>query len=389
MKKILPGVLTILLLLLYTDGQGKNLLQDNRRAGAIRQGNSRTDAVRYRQYADKTLETLQKWYNEDTGQWKTTNWWNAANALTAIIDYSRITGTKEYLDVIENTFEKCKEFEVKSEDPSKNWTCRNFINDYYDDEGWWVLAWIDAYDLTGKAKYLDMARVTFSDMTKGWDEVCGGGIYWKKPDVAKSAVQNELFMLCAIRLHQRSPGTENGFTYLEWARRTWKWFENTGMINEHFQIENGLKKNCELDAGRRYTYNQAMILSALFELGREDNDPRLLQIANKIAHAAITTSIYEDGILKDPSEPRMGADGPQFKGIFMRHLAYLYSVTHDPDYKDFINKNAGTIWNKARNGSTNEIGGIWKGPFDQADASRQSCALDAFNAALIVNDTKQ
>jgi hypothetical protein len=65
----------------------------------------------YKQYADATITALQKWYNVETGLYETTSWWNAANALTAIIDYSRITGSKEYLDVIENSFEICKEFE--------------------------------------------------------------------------------------------------------------------------------------------------------------------------------------------------------------------------------------------------------------------------------------
>ena len=156
-------------------------------------GQSRIDNNRI--YAQKTLEVLQNWYNEDTGLWETTSWWNAANAVTALIDYSRITGSEKYLPVIENTFEKCKEFLVKMPDSSNNWICRNFINDYYDDEGWWILAWIAAYDLTADSKYLDMAQVTFSDMSNGWDDVCGGGVYWKKPDVGKSAVQNELFML--------------------------------------------------------------------------------------------------------------------------------------------------------------------------------------------------
>ena len=79
------------------------------------------------------------------------------------------------MDVIENSFEICKEFEVQMTDPKDNWICRNYINDYYDDEGWWILAWIEAYELTKDDKYLKMARITFADMATGWDEVCGGG----------------------------------------------------------------------------------------------------------------------------------------------------------------------------------------------------------------------
>ena len=338
--------------------------------------------IDYRNSADETLETLQKWYNEDNGQWKTTSWWNAANALTAIIDYSRITGSTKYLAVIENTFEQCKEFEVVMPDPKENWTCRNFINNYYDDEGWWILAWIAAYDLIGDQKYLDMAKATFSDMSNGWDEVCGGGVYWKKPNIGKSAVQNELFMLSAIRLHQRSPGQEKGITYLDWAKKTWRWFEGTGMINENYLVENGLNKNCELNTGRQYTYNQGIILSALVELSIETNEPRLFDLANKIAKAAIDNLIYENGILKDPSEPNVNGDASQFKGVFMRHLAYLHYSSPHIIYKEFIEKNANSIWLNARNEESNEIGAIWKGPFDKADASRQSSALDAFNAAI-------
>ena len=104
----------------------------------------------YQLYAKTTLDTLQNWYNTETGLYETTSWWNAANALTAIIDYSKITGSKDYLDVIDNSFEICKEFEVKMPDQNNNWICKNFINDYYDDEGWWILAWIKAYELTNQ-----------------------------------------------------------------------------------------------------------------------------------------------------------------------------------------------------------------------------------------------
>jgi len=339
----------------------------------------------YRQYANACITTLQKWYNPETGLYETTSWWNAANAITALIDYSRITGSKEYLDVVDNTFEICKEFEVQMPDPEDNWVCRNYINDYYDDEGWWVLAWIEAYELTKDDKYLNMARITFADMTTGWDEVCGGGIYWKKPKIGKSAVQNELFMLSAIRLHQRGGGETGGRSYLEWAEDTWSWFMNSGMIDDKYLIENGLNKQCEVRTGSYYTYNQGMILSALVELYKEKQDESLLDLAHKIAHATITNLIYENGILKDFKEPDLNGDGTQFKGIFMRHLGYLYSVSPREEYKGFILKNADSIWSVARDQTNNKIGSVWNAPPQKTDASCQSSALDAFNAAMIVN----
>ena len=339
----------------------------------------------YNEYADATITTLQKWYNTDTGLYDTTSWWNAANALTAIIDYSRITGSKEYLDVVENSFETCKEFEVEMPDPKDNWICRNYINDYYDDEGWWVLAWINAYDLTNDDKYLKMALITFNDMATGWDDVCDGGIYWKKPKIGKSAVQNELFMLSAIRLHQRGGGETLGKNYLVWAEDTLEWFMNSGMLNEKHLVENGLNKQCEVSVGSLHTYNQGIILSALVELYKEKNDELLLDLAHKIANATITHMVYENGILKDPKEPKLNGDATQFKGIFMRHLGFLYATSPRTAYKTFILKNADVIWSVARDSSNNEIGGIWNAHPKKTDASSQSSALDAFNAAMIVS----
>ena len=340
----------------------------------------------YNQYADTTIATLQKWYNTETGLYETTSWWNAANALTAIIDYSRITGSNEYMYVIENSFEICKEFEVQMPDPKDNWICRNYINDYYDDEGWWILAWIEAYDLTEKKKYLEMALTTFADMATGWDDVGGGGVYWKKPKIGKSAVQNELFMLAAIRLHQRGGGKALGKSYIKWGEDTYHWFMNSGMINDKYLIENGLNKQCEVNTGSYHTYNQGIILSALVELYNEKQDVLLLDLAHKIAKATITNLTYDNGILKDPKEPNLNGDASQFKGIFMRHLGFLYSVSPKEEYKTFILKNADSIWFVARDKTNNEIGVVWNSYTQKSDASCQSSALDAFNAAIIVSN---
>jgi hypothetical protein len=73
-------------------------------------------------------------------------------------------------------------------------------------------------------------------------------------------------------------------------------------------------------------------------------------------------------------------DGSQFKGVFMRNLFDFYRHSGRPAYRDFVLRNARSIWGNSRN-AKNQFGVRWTGPFDIADASRQSSALDVLNAA--------
>jgi predicted alpha-1,6-mannanase (GH76 family) len=331
-------------------------------------------------FTTHAVETLQKWYNHETGLWETTGWWNAANVLTGIIRYSAVTGDKSFVEVIENTFLKTKKFTIPATEKQQEKTVENYINEYYDDEGWWALAWIEAFDFTGEQKYLDMAKTIFEDMKTGWDEKCGGGIYWKKGLPYKSAISNELFMLLAARLALRD---ENKPYYLEWALKEWKWFSQTGMINDLPLVHDGVHENCTA-SGRHYTYNQGVILAALADLTKLTGDDRYITLANKIALAAIKNMSTTEGILKGHPKQEDGADGVQFKGIFMRHLAYLYNQTKDKTTAEFLFKNAESIQNSAIKSGSYQIGSQWEGPFDSADAGRQSSAIDALVSAIQV-----
>ena len=324
--------------------------------------------------------SLQKWYNPQTSLWETTNWWNAANITTVLIRYSAITGSQTYLPVIDQVFERNNHDVVLGRN---NTIKKNFLNEYYDDEGWWALAWIDAYRLTKQKKYLEMAQTIFADMATGYDKTCGGGIYWKKPQQYKNAIANGLFMLTALRLHQDAPKTKiAGKKPLEWGELVWNWFRQTGMINrETWLVEDGLK-DCQPNRNQNWTYNQGVPVAVMCELFRIKGDKQALQMAEEIARAAMTKMTTPDGILKEKNEPNMGADGPQFKGIFIRHLATLYQVTGNEEYKAFILKNADSIWDNGRNPNSSQFGGVWAGPFDQTDAARQSCALDCLVEAL-------
>src|SRR5215468_5451448 len=58
--------------------------------------------------AEVGATALQQWYVPKTGLYRTTGWWNSANAITAVTDYMRATGDKTYLGVLENTFVKAQ-----------------------------------------------------------------------------------------------------------------------------------------------------------------------------------------------------------------------------------------------------------------------------------------
>jgi predicted alpha-1,6-mannanase (GH76 family) len=316
------------------------------------------------QRAQAGIQSLLMLYNRTTGLWRTTGWWNAANALHCIIDFVERTGNTAYASVVSNSFEH---------------QCRgHFINDFYDDEGWWALTWVAAYRVFRDKRYLDAARTLFDDMRTGWDGVCGGGIWWNKRRQYKNAIANELFLKVAAQLFRWT----NNQSHHDWAQRAWDWFSASGLINEYSLVNDGLSGHCRNNGGITWTYNQGVILGGLVALHAISGDDVLIQQARAIADAAIAALCDEDGVLREPNEPDLGNDGPQFKGIFVRNLAELYSATLEPHYRDFLRRNAEAVWNRNRS-LDNFFGVQWSGPFDRADAARQSSAIDALNAVLL------
>jgi predicted alpha-1,6-mannanase (GH76 family) len=328
----------------------------------------------YRAYAAAGVEALQRWYNRWTGQWRSTNWWNAANALTAVIAYTQRTGDQTHFRVVERTFRGARRLH------------RHFVLRFYDDNGWWGLAWLDAYDLTGEARYLDAARTIFANLLTAWDDTFGGGVWWNNDRSYKNAITNELFLSLAARLHQRAPGQGE---YLDWAQREWNWFLERGLIGADGLVNDGLDKSGHNNGGQTWTYNQGVILGGLAALHEITGDASYLRQGETIADAtleSLTTPApgARHGILLEPGEQATeikDADRPQFKGVFMRNLYDFSRQSPRPAYTEFMLDNARSIWANNRNDS-NQFGLHWAGPFDFADAARQSSALDALNAAL-------
>jgi len=324
----------------------------------------------YIERARAAAAALHKRYHPETGQWDDC-WWQSANCLDATVDYMAIANSEEYLDLISTTFTQAQ---LQATD---------FLNKYYDDEGWWCIAWLKAFDLTGDQEYLDVARRIFADMTTGWDDTFNGGVWWTKERSYKNAIPNELFLVLAARLHQRAEGSEKG-EYLDWAQREWNWFRDTGMINGENLVNDGLGKEGTNNGGITWTYNQGVILGGLADLHNATGDDALLRQAERIADAAISHLCYPNGVLCEPREQEGACDGDQeiFKGIFIRYLAYLNRTLEKPEYARFIHLNADSLWTHARS-ADDEFDLRWTGPFERSSAQRQAAAQDLLNAAML------
>jgi predicted alpha-1,6-mannanase (GH76 family) len=333
----------------------------------------------YLQRSREGVQRLQQWYKPSSGLYETTGWWNSANAITVLADYARVSGSTEYNPTFANTFTQAQK------------TSPAFLNKFYDDEGWWALAWIGAYDATNNEQYLAMAESIFADMSQGWDDTCGGGIWWSKDRKYKNAIANELFLSVAAHLATRTSGAAKR-KYFGWGTREWKWFLGSGMIDSKNLVNDGLDSKPQQTTGCRnngrttWSYNQGVVLGGLAELSRIGHDPSLLQAADQIATAATTLLVDTNGVLHDPCEPKCGADAVQFKGIFVRNLVLLEKIRPQRAYASFIDTNAESIWKRAQ-GPEVQFDETWSGPFVTANAASQTSALDAIVGAALLHTT--
>lgn len=341
--------------------------------------------------ATQLVSPLIELYNPSTGMWKDTIWWTSANHLTALADYIRKSpdGTfSRYQDLIENTFLKCQEFSMIHNHGDMHTLERlrethpapavpmGFINEYYDDDGWWALCWLKLYDITRDVRYLNAAQFIFEHMTTGWSDICGGGVPWTLSTSYKNAISNELFLQVAASLATRIPDNS---TYLEWADKEWEWFSHTKMWNDRGTINDGLTSECENNNEVVWSYNQGVLLGGLVELSKIKNDSGLMSVAYNLADSAIK-ELSVNNIMHDVCEPDCNNDG-LFKGVFIRNLAELNEANPEHNYTKFLQTNADSLWNNNRN-ENNEVGTVWSGPLQFFSEVSQSAGLDCLNAVI-------
>ncbi|KAI6796339.1 hypothetical protein KC363_g7232 [Hortaea werneckii] len=362
------------------------------------------------------------WYNATTGLWQDL-WWNSANLVTTLARLGQVVGeetegagegeeAKGWRDSVVGFLER--EFEVLGRETGQGqqggWT-----RGYYDDGGWWALAWLQVYDLTNDVRYLHTAEGIFEELTTGLNATCGGQ-WWDKAHTASNTINNALYISVAAHLANRvpttSPSSQTPETYRAAAQTHLHWLRDQNLLTPNGTYVDGLDlKTCK-PTGPVFTYNQGVMIGALVEMSRfpppaaaavatsasaedheedgeeEEGASPLLDQAEAIATGTMRSLVDGDGILTEtafaPSFPDLDLVAAQFKGIFVRNLAFLSAVRPREEYREFLSRNARSVWERDRipggeNGGL--LGAAWQGPVGSVSAAAHGSGLDCLVAA--------
>ncbi|KAL1799360.1 hypothetical protein ACET3X_003397 [Alternaria dauci] len=168
-------------------------------------------------------------------------WWEGAIMFNALIEYSSLTGDKQYDSIVSEGIQGQLGEEPGYAFLPTNQTAKIFN----EDQSLWALAAMAAaesdFPKPENKSWVEYAAEVFDAQVPRWDdETCNGGLRWAIfPFQAgydyKNAASNGDFFLLAARL-ARFTGNE---TYFEWADKSFTWAQDIGFISDSYNVYDG------------------------------------------------------------------------------------------------------------------------------------------------------
>ena len=199
---------------------------------------------------------------------------------------------------------------------------------WFDDNGWWGIAFMNAYRATGAARYLhDAERALRYIAAAGWDPR-DGGIWWNTHHPYKAGEALASGTLLATLLYA---DTHSSFALAQ-AEKYLAWANTTG-----FSQANGLYAGSNIDP-TPIDYIEGPLIYAQALLCRLQGSPALCERATQLTR----TSLSRFGYLLDFS--------PQYDAIYLQWMLALYGLDGDRTLYELAADNARDAQTRALNG---------------------------------------
>jgi hypothetical protein len=178
---------------------------------------------------------------------------------------------------------------------------------WFDDNGWWGLAFVNAYRATGSRRWLvDAQRALAYVAAAGWDRRAGG-IWWNTAHPYKAGEALASDTLLATLIYQE---TRSSFALAQ-ARRFLAWGNTAG-----FSAADGLYAASDVSS-TPIDYIESPLIYAQAVLCEMTSTPADCQRAEQLK----ATALRRFGYLLDFS--------PQYDAIYLQWMLALYSLDHD------------------------------------------------------------
>ncbi|OGX82096.1 hypothetical protein BEN49_02785 [Hymenobacter coccineus] len=249
------------------------------------------------------------------------------------------TGRAAHKDLVNNL---CNTFLQKLPTP---WG----YNGWNDDLGWYSMAMVRGYQMTGTSKFLVAARNGFDEaFARGWDTRWNGGGIWEQQiemvpsgeKINKEALSNNTLGIVACLIYQ----SNHDKWYLDQATQIYDWMRRTIYNTSTGQVYTGVFQNGNIDYGEA-VYNQGAFVD----------------YANLLYQITGNTSYYDDAkrsidyVKNSPTLTTGGVistdDGGHdtWADAFARGLGHFVRDNRQWDaYYPWMAQNAGALWANRR-----------------------------------------
>lgn len=299
----------------------------------------------------------QTWYPKEEGYWDGDALvWGQGSGLSAFVamrEASTGTAQQNYYKVLDNDmFSGIQCFWVTDRGRSAYSVYPAAGNErFYDDNVWIGLDMAEWYTITNDTRYLTQAKAVWDYLSQyGWDETCGGGVYWKElnePTTSKNTCSTAPTGVLSCKLYQITHEQK----YLDKAIECFNWLQNYMQDpGDHLYYDNASpQEGNPTQIGNvdhnKFSYNSGQPMQLACLLYKITGEESYLATAKQIAegcHKRWFTS-YRSNILKRDFNI-LSPGHAWFNTIMCRGFFELYSIDGNPTYLEDIRNTMLHAW---------------------------------------------